>query len=313
LLQRRTGEHYATLWKRFQDYQIDFNLCSFFQQFVQSSTPKLCYTAPMKEILNEQAHRPWPLPPGPWTMTQQWCDLLFAHWPVPIETMRALVPPQLKLDTWDGMAWIGVVPFRMQGVRPRWLPAVPWLSAFAELNVRTYVKVCDRGLEKPGVYFFSLEAANPVAVALARGLFLLPYFNAKMGLLDDGKRIHYASRRTHRHAPAAEFVGSYAPNGPIYHAAPGSFDAWLTERYALYTTGLLPVSGLTSGEAQAGNPIYIGEIHHVRWPLQLATASIERNNMTAVSGIALPDQPPVLHFARQIEMVVWPLRKIETA
>ena len=99
-------------------------------------------------ILQMQAHRPWSLPSGPWVMAQQWLDLLFAHWPIPVETMRALVPAQLPLDTWDGSAWVGVVPFRMAGVRPRLTPAVPWLSAFPELNVRTYVKVRDRGVER---------------------------------------------------------------------------------------------------------------------------------------------------------------------
>ncbi len=262
----------------------------------------------MQAILTEQAHRPWPLPPGPWVMTQQWCDLLFAHWPIPIETMRGLIPPQLTLDTWEEMAWVGVVPFRMQGVRPRFVPSVPWISAFAELNLRTYVTVRDRGIEKRGVYFFSLEAANPLAVAIARGLFKLPYFNAAMTLRDDGRRIHYRSQRTHHNAAAAEFVGNYGPTGRRYRSEPGSFDAWLTERYALYTTGLRTTAvASTSPDA----PIYIGEIHHERWPLQPATASIKINSIAAASGLPLPAQPPVLHFVRHIDVIVWPLRPVE--
>src|SRR5512144_3404062 len=115
-------------------------------------------------LLTEIAHRPWPMPRGPWVMKQAWHDLLFAHWPVPLATMRAAVPRALDLDTFEGRAWLGIVPFRMSGVRPRWTPSVPGLSAFPELNVRTYV---TRG-GKPGVHFFSLEARNPVAVAIAR-------------------------------------------------------------------------------------------------------------------------------------------------
>jgi uncharacterized protein YqjF (DUF2071 family) len=264
----------------------------------------------MKAILTETQHRPWPLPPGPWAMAQEWCDLLFAHWPIPIETMRRLVPPHLALDTWDGMAWIGVVPFRMQGVRPRFVPAMPWLSAFEELNVRTYVTVRDRGIQKPGVYFFSLEAANPVAVAIARGIFKLPYFNAQMHLQREGDRIHYRSHRTHRHAPLAELLGSYGPTGPVYRSTPGSFDAWLTERYALYTTGLL-TERAASAQSAATHPIYIGEIHHVQWPLQPAIATFSRNSMAAASNMTVPAQPPILHFVRHIEVVVWPLRPIE--
>lgn len=251
-------------------------------------------------IVKINAHRPWPLPRGPWVMTQQWLDLLFAHWPIPVEMMRALVPPQLKVETWEGTAWVGVVPFRMQGVRPRLVPAMPWLSAFPELNVRTYVKVRDRGVDKTGVYFFSLEAANPVAVTIARSTFKLPYFHARMALTETAGTIHYRSHRTHRNAPAAEFVGSYAPTGAVYQSTPGSFDAWLTERYALYTVD------------QRGR-VYIGEIHHIPWPLQPATAYIEINTMAQASGLTLPGVAPILHFVRHLDVVVWPLRPVEEA
>lgn len=231
-------------------------------------------------------------------MTQQWSDLLFAHWPIAAETMRALVPQNLELDLWNHQAWVGVVPFRMQGVRPRAVSAIPWLSAFEELNVRTYVTMHDRGIAKRGVYFFSLEAANPIAVAIARALFKLPYFNAKMGLHAHQAEIHYSSVRTHRGAPAAEFVGTYRPTGSIYRADAESMDAWLTERYALYTT-------------DAQGTVYIGEIHHEQWPLQPATATIQQNTVAAASNISLPAIPPLLHFSRHIDVVVWPLRKVE--
>ncbi|MSP14168.1 MAG: DUF2071 domain-containing protein [Chloroflexi bacterium] len=233
-------------------------------------------------------HRPWPLPTRRWIMRQSWHDLLFAHWPVPVEQLRPLVPAQLPLDTYDGSAWVGVVPFRMTGVVPRWTPPVPWLSAFPELNVRTYVNIGDR----PGVYFFSLDAGNAVAVSLARLTFQLPYFHARMRLVDAGHAIHYFSRRIHRGAPAAEFVASYRSVGDVFRSIPGTLDHWLTERYCLYTV-------------DSRGHIHRGEIHHPPWPLQPAEADIETNTMAAAHAIRLPDIPPLLHYARRLDVVVW--------
>src|SRR6266508_3536850 len=127
-------------------------------------------------MISDTAHRPWPLPQRPWIMRMQWHDLLFMHWPVNRDALRRYIPPRLEIDTFDGSAWIGVVPFRMSGVVPRLLPPVPYLSAFPELNVRTYVSAEG----KPGVWFFSLDAGNPIAVEAARDVFHLPYYNAQM-------------------------------------------------------------------------------------------------------------------------------------
>jgi uncharacterized protein YqjF (DUF2071 family) len=234
-------------------------------------------------------------------MRQTWHDLLFAHWPIPVEVMRPLIPPQLQLDTYEGKAWIAVVPFRMSGVVPRSLPDMPWLSAFPELNVRTYVHAPvppggDPVIGKPGVYFFSLEAANPVAVTLARRIFKLPYFNAKMSLSYQGDFIHYTSQRIHQGAPPANFVGSYGPTGESYSSQLGTLESWMTERYCLYTTH--------------GDHLYRGEIHHLPWPLQPAGAEITVNTMTEAAGITLPPEPPILHFARRLDVIVWPLMAV---
>lgn len=164
-------------------------------------------------------------------MAQVWHDLLFAHWPVSPHELRRHIPPQLSLDTFDDSAWLGVVPFRMSGIRPKHLPAVPWLSAFLELNVRTYVTVGGES----GVYFFSLDAGNPVAVALARTIFKLPYFRASMTLHTRADEVLYTSQRTHAGAPAAELTARYRPTGHVFRAAQGSLEWWLTERYCLYT------------------------------------------------------------------------------
>jgi uncharacterized protein len=248
-------------------------------------------------LLDQTAHRPWPLPNRPFVMHQTWHDLLFAHWPVPAETMRALIPAQMELDTYDGMAWVGVVPFRMSGVRPRSLPGLPWLSAFPELNVRTYVHTpapdgAPATITRPGVYFFSLEATNPLAVAGARMAYHLPYFQAAMSLTEDTGTIHYRSKRTHKGAPPAEFAGEYGPTDGIYHSQPGSLEHWLTERYCLYTV-------------DPNGKLIIAEIHHIPWPLQPARATITTNTMAAAAGIDLPTREPLLHFARRLDMIAW--------
>ncbi len=239
-------------------------------------------------------HRPYPAPTSPYVMHQRWHDLLFMHWRVPVDVLRARIPRELDIDAFDGEAWLAVVPFRMSGIRPRYLPGVPWLSAFAELNVRTYVTANG----KPGVWFFSLDAANPLAVLIARSVFKLPYFNARMRCdAAPNQGIDYASTRTHRNAPAAELLAHYRPTGPVFEARPGSLEYFLTARYCLYT-------------ADANGRVYRGEIEHLSWPLQSATAEVERNSMAAAHGFTLPDEVPHLLFARDLTVQIWPLAPI---
>jgi uncharacterized protein len=224
-------------------------------------------------------------------MKQIWHDLLFAHWPIPVATMRALVPGQLTLDTFDGNAWVGVVPFRMSGIHRRGLPAVPGLSRFPELNVRAYVTHGG----KAGVYFFSLDAANLPAVWAARAFYHLPYFHAAMASRESVGAIHYFSQR---YRDDAEFRGSYRPTSPMRLRHKGSLEHWLTERYCLYTTH--------KGQ------IYRGDIHHQPWPLQDAEAEFEANTVAAAAAISLPDSVPLLHFARRLEVLIWPLRRADS-
>jgi uncharacterized protein len=246
----------------------------------------------MNAVLEEVAHRPWPLPAGPWVMAQSWHDLLFAHWPVDAAVLRPLLPPQLQIDTFEGQAWLAVVPFRMTGVRLRGTSAMPWLSAFPELNVRTYV-TCGG---KPGVWFFSLDAGNSLAVAIARAWFHLPYFRARMICAEREGWIQYESERTHRGAPAGLLNGRYRSVGEAFSPQLGTLEHFLTERYCLYTT---------NGRGQ----IIRGEIHHPPWRLQHAEAELARNSMTLSLGIALTSRP-LLHFARRQDVLVWPPRRI---
>jgi uncharacterized protein len=245
------------------------------------------------DILNERAHRPWEMRDSPWIMTQTWHDLLFAHWPVEAKTLREHVPPGFEIDTFDGQAWVAVVPFHMSNVAPRGVPALPWVSAFPELNVRTYVRVNDR----PGVYFFSLDASNPVAVGVARTLVHLPYFTATMSVDQKEGWIEYSSKRGSGRGAQAEFVARYRPVGLVSPPVEGSLEHFLTERYCLFTV-------------DSSFHAYSLDIHHPRWPLQTAEAEIRINTMADAAGIRLPSMAPLLHFSKRQDMVAWPLERI---
>ncbi len=242
----------------------------------------------MHEVLTHQQHRPWPLPDRKWVMYQEWCDLLFAHWPVPSEVLRGLVPRELELDLFDGEAWFGVVPFRMQNIHFRNLPRVPGLSAFPEFNLRTYVRVGDR----PGVWFFSLDATSLVAVKTARAWFNLPYHHARMSCATNKDTVEYESQRIERGAGSPCFRANYRPVGEVERASTGSLEHWLTERYCLYAQ-------------RKDGTLSRGEIHHAPWPLQPAEVELELDEYPKNAGIVLPDRAPILHFARKLDVVVW--------
>lgn len=244
--------------------------------------------------MNDSAHRLWPPPREPWLMRQTWHDLLFAHWPIALPELRPLVPAGLQVDLHEGQAWIGVVPFWMSGIRRRWWPPLPGLTGFPEINVRTYVTRDG----KPGVYFFSLDAAHRFAVAAARRWYYLNYFYARVAARHEDGWVRYRSARTERAAPAAEFRARYRPAGQVIFAQRGGLPHWLTERYCLYA-------------ADGQGRIYRGEIHHAPWPLQAAEAEIEANTMAQPLGLPLSKTPPLLHFAKRMETVVWPVEVLE--
>jgi uncharacterized protein YqjF (DUF2071 family) len=221
-------------------------------------------------------------------MAQTWVDLLFAHWEVRPEAVRDLVPKELQLDTFGGRAWIGITPFGVRNLRSRLTMPVPGLSAFPEINVRTYVTVGGRA----GIYFFSLDAASSLAVAAARRLYRLPYFRNRARLRNEHGTVVYQGSRIDADAPApARFEARYGPIGQSRPGPPGTLEHWLTERYCLYTLD------------DCRRPLR-AEIHHPPWPLQPAWAQIDVNTMTAQLGIALPGQP-LVHFARRQDVVFW--------
>lgn len=244
-----------------------------------------------RALLDRTDHRPWPLPALPWVMFQSWRELLFAHWRIEPDRVRPLVPPALELDLFDGSAWLAVAPFRITGLRPRLMPALPGISEFPELNVRTYVRAAGRG----AVFFFSLDAGSSAAVLGARALYRLPYYRADMEIAPEGGRYRYTSRRR---CEDARFEATYGPTGPASPPRPGTLEHFLTERYALATV-------LRNGRVlEAG-------IHHAPWPLQPADAEIRVNTMAEAAGIELPPEPPVLHYAARQDTLVWPPRPAE--
>ena len=221
-------------------------------------------------------------------MAQRWSDLVFAHWPVSIETLRALVPATLTLDLYEQTAWVSITPFYLSHLRARALPPLPWASEFPELNCRTYVTLGGRS----GVFFFSLDAGSALAVAGARALYHLPYFRSVMSVraASDGS-LEYRSRRVDKGA-GADFVARYSPDGPVSRSEPGSLDHWLTERYCLYAI-------------DSAQRVYRAEIHHRLWPLQPAKCAIEQNTVASAAGIELPSIPPRLSFSHRLDVVVW--------
>jgi uncharacterized protein len=219
-------------------------------------------------------------------MTQTWHDLLFANWPVDPEVLRTKIPVPFELDLFDEHAWLSLVPFDMSNVAARFTPSLPGLWTFPEVNVRTYVRVGG----KPGVFFFSLDAANRPAVAAAQIFLNLPYKNAAIALTHDDAGVRYEVRRRDG---AARLSATYAPIGSVFVAAPGTVEHFLTERYCLYHVN------------RRGQP-YRMDIHHPPWQLQRAEWRAQSNTMFEADGLATPPGLPTLYFSRRQDVVVWP-------
>ncbi len=234
------------------------------------------------------------VPPSGWPiMYQHWGRLLFLHWAVPAESLRPLIPDPLVIDTFDGAAWIGITPFTMWGMRPVILPPVPFLSESHELNVRTYVHLDG----VPGIWFFSLDASNPVAALGARLTLHLPYFNARMSLEQRDHTIQFISRRTRPHAAPAEFEAVWTVGNRLPPSEPGSLQFFLTERYALYSA--------------RNGALYRARISHRPWPLHEAQLVSFRSNMIEAQGLPSPEGAPLLHQQGDpLKVGVWPRVRI---
>lgn len=234
------------------------------------------------------SERPGGLP----IMHQNWGKLLFMHWRIDERFLRPLIPDSLAIDTFDGSAWIGIIPFTMWGIRASFLPPIPGTSAFHELNVRTYVHF--NGV--PGVWFFSLDAANKLAVWGARKFYYLPYFNAEMSLDQSGKAIHYGSKRDDSRGAPATLQTSWTIGAPLPPSAPDSLEFFLTARYCLYSAH--------------NNNLYRSRIQHAPWPLQMATLNSFNSTMIESHGLPAPKGDPLLHYSEEISVDIWRLKKV---
>lgn len=230
----------------------------------------------------------------------RWRELLFVHWRLPADEIARLLPPGLSLDTWEGDAWVGLVPFRMSGVRPWWSP---WGFAFAETNVRTYV---HREGRDPGVWFFSLDAANSLAVLVARRRWGLSYFRATMSLERRGDRVRYRSLRLWPGQSGASLAIDAELGPPLPapelgkampgRATPGTLEYFLAERYLLY--------------AVRRGRLLRGQVHHAPYPLRLAQTTSCDESLLAANGIHVESPPCHVMFSEGVDVEIFPLRAV---
>lgn len=220
-------------------------------------------------------------------MEQGWYDLLFAHWPYPMQRIRDAVPPELEIDTFAGEAWVSIASFNLR-LRPRGLSAMGKLWCFPELNFRTYVRFREQG----GIFFFSLDAGSLAAVLGARAFFRVPYFHSRMQIVSEGSQVQFKSERR---SSEASFRAEYRPISAPYEATFGGLEDWLTERYCFFTT----VSG----------KVHRTDIHHVSWPIQKAEAEISLSTVAGAAGLPLEGPPALVEYVKQQEVLVWPLRR----
>lgn len=234
-------------------------------------------------------------PAGPPLLRQEWGDLLFLHWPVPAALLQPHLPPRLQIDTHDGTAWLAIVPFFMSKVRTRFSPPVPGASEFLELNVRTYVHLDG----VPGVWFFSLDATNPLAVWLARTVFNLPYLRATMRLNRPGpKHLEFSAERTHRGFAGAHFRATWQVGPLLPPVEPGSLAFFLTERYCLYTSN------------KAQTKLYKGRIAHAPWPLHSARILEYDSTLIESHGLPTPAGAPLIHAGGTVSVELWPIQRV---
>jgi uncharacterized protein YqjF (DUF2071 family) len=228
----------------------------------------------------------WPI------MCQTWGKLLFMHWRIDAALLRRIIPSPLNVDTFDGSAWIGVVPFTMWGIRASFLPPIPGTDAFHELNVRTYVHY--HGV--PSVWFLSLDAASKLAVWGARAFYHLPYLNARMSLAQNGNTISYSSVRKDPRAAPAQLHAVWSIGEPLPPASPASLESFLTDRYSLDT--------------EHNGKLYRARIHHQPWPLQSARLNSLDSSMIESHSLPAPAGDPLLHYCEELNVEIWRLKEV---
>lgn len=231
-----------------------------------------------------------------WTMTQKWEHLVFAHWPVEPEIMRKFVPDALEIDTFGGKAWIGIISFLMNSFKLKYVP-IPYPFSFPEINIRTYVKANG----SPGIFFMTLDAADPWVVHVARRWYHLPYYNAEMSFSRKDGQLLFQSKRK-KPAPYPEmFHGEFHPASHFFVPREGTIAHWLTERYVFFT------------KASRNDHVYWGEVYHEPWTLQTAQGHISANTMLQSSNITLAGPPHYLHYSRGVEALIGRIHTFDNA
>jgi hypothetical protein len=240
-------------------------------------------------------HRPYPIPTGRAMMFQGWDALLFAHWSFPADIVRALVPPQLDLETFNDAAWVGLVPFRMRGVRVLGTPTLGRLSNFPEVNLRTYVS--HRGT--PGVYFFSLDTTSRALIYGARMWLELPYFMASMAMRCDQTAIRIRSIRSQSRNSPASLIAAYGPSAPATQWMAGTLEHFLVERYRVYSV-------------KRSGAVTALDVHHGPWNVAPAQARIKENSMLSAAGLKHMLEPELLHYSERQDVLLWPARSVSS-
>jgi uncharacterized protein YqjF (DUF2071 family) len=223
-------------------------------------------------------------------LSMRWRDALFAHWDVEPSVVDAHLPPSVDVATHDGRAWLGIVPFEMTDIRPRCAPVG---LSFGEINLRTYVEHDGR----KGVYFFNLDADDPVGVPLARWLFHLPYYRATVDVTRREDAVRFTSHRTHRGAPPAHFDATYRPTGEVFEPESGSLAAFLVENYSFFTG--------TDGA------LYRGDIRHDPWPLQEGEVTIHSSTLFEANGFERPEESPLVYYSAGCPVTAGAIRRVE--
>jgi uncharacterized protein YqjF (DUF2071 family) len=238
-------------------------------------------------------------PDQPVLLHQNWHHLLFLHWEVPPADLQALLPQRLRVDTFEGKAYVGLVPFTLSGVRPVLVPPLPWISQFHEVNVRTYVHLDGRD---PGVWFFSLDASSPLAVAAARAAYKLPYYEAEIGFtIGEGANpmLDFRSQRTDERGtqPAHARIRYQGVEGPAVAAAPGTYEHFVAERYILYAE-------------DAERRLHRARVHHQPYPLQRAALGELDETLIWAAGVRRAENYATAHYAREVNVKVYPLEAL---
>lgn len=245
-------------------------------------------------LLNNAAHRPWPVPSNNWIMRQKWRNFLFMHWPVNPELVSNLIPSPLRLDTFQGYAWLGYIAFLMDGIYPRALPKLPLTRRFPEINVRTYVQYDG----KPGIFFLSIDVKNWASLKIARHWYHLPYHSSNVSIEHKGTTFSFQSIRNENNRHIS-FKALYKPISDVFSPEEGTLDHWLTERYCLYSR-------------DKTSNIYCGEIHHLPWPLQKAEFEIQSNSLLSPFNINLRNTNPIAHYSGGVDALIWNIRKVHS-